>query len=220
MKIIVIEGTDCSGKETQTKLLRERLIKEGYSCEYFSFPAYDSPTGKIVGGPYLGKGEISSSYFKEGATNLDAKISSLYFAADRKYNINNVLSSDADFYILDRYISSNLAHQGSKLPKKEDRLKFYDFINNLEYDLLELPKADITVLLHMPYEKTSELKKNRNSLDEHEKDAKHLQLAETTYLELSDLYNWSKVSCVKDDEIRSIEEIGEDVYNIIMNKKR
>ena len=81
-KIIVIEGTDCSGKETQSKLLENKLIEIGLKCIRFEFPNYDSPTGKIVGGAYLGKEEISKSLFAEGAPNVDPYIACLYYAAD------------------------------------------------------------------------------------------------------------------------------------------
>ena len=84
-KLIVIEGTDCSGKETQSKLLLERLKKEGFKIEAFAFPNYNSPTGRIIGECYLGKSE--NAVFPEGAPAVDPKVSSLYYAADRKYNI-------------------------------------------------------------------------------------------------------------------------------------
>ena len=115
-KIIVIEGTDCSGKQTQSQLLIERLKKDGYKCVSLSFPCYDTPTGKIVGGAYLGKPEICESFF-ENAVKLDPKIACLYYAADRKYNIGKVLDYiDKGYYvILDRYVTSNLAHQGCKI---------------------------------------------------------------------------------------------------------
>ena len=89
-KLIVIEGTDCSGKETQSKLLEERLKKEGKKVVRFDFPMYDSPTGKIIGGAYLGKPEIGKSIFPEGAVNVDPYITCLYFAADRKYNMPKI----------------------------------------------------------------------------------------------------------------------------------
>ena len=84
-KIILIEGTDCSGKETQSKMLIDALKEEGYQVESFDFPHYDSPTGRIIGGPYLGKKEICDGWFPEGAANVDAKVASLYYAADRRY---------------------------------------------------------------------------------------------------------------------------------------
>ena len=92
-KLIVIEGTDCSGKETQTKMLTKRLEKENIACVRLCFPNYDSPTGKIVGGPYLGKDYICEGWFPEGAANVDPKVSSLYYAADRKYNVKNIEES-------------------------------------------------------------------------------------------------------------------------------
>ena len=90
-KIIVIEGTDCSGKETQTSLLVQSLRREGRKIERLSFPAYETPTGKIVGGPYLGKKHICEGYFPEGAANVDPKVASLYYAADRRYNRDKIL---------------------------------------------------------------------------------------------------------------------------------
>ena len=216
-KIIVIEGTDCSGKETQSKLLEKRLGLEGYKVKRFGFPMYDTPTGKIVGGCYLGKPEIGPGYFEEGAPNVDPMVSCLYYAADRKYNFKEIEKYLKDDYyvILDRYTTSNLAHQGGKILDKDERFEMYQWIDKLEYWLLRLPKPDITIFLHMPYDKALELKKNRESLDENEKSEEHLKHAEEAYIELSELYNWNRVECVKDDEIRSIEDINDEIFKII-----
>ena len=216
-KIIVIEGTDCSGKETQSKLLEKRLGLEGYKVKRFGFPMYDTPTGKIVGGCYLGKPEIGPGFFEEGAPNVDPMVSCLYYAADRKYNFKEIEKYLKDDYyvILDRYTTSNLAHQGGKILDKDERFEMYQWIDKLEYWLLRLPKPDITIFLHMPYDKALELKKNRESLDENEKSEEHLKHAEEAYIELSELYNWNRVECVKDDEIRSIEDINDEIFKII-----
>ena len=85
-KIIVIEGTDGSGKETQSKKIEEHYKNEGLKVKTYSFPEYSSPTGKIVGGSYLGKPEIGDSVFPETSANVDPLVSSLYYAADRRYN--------------------------------------------------------------------------------------------------------------------------------------
>lgn len=216
-KIIVIEGTDCSGKETQSKLLVKRLTEMGKKCACFSFPMYDTPTGRIVGGAYLGKPEICAGYFEEGAPNVDPKVSCLYYAADRKYNIDKALKLlDEGYYVfLDRYTTSNLAHQGSKIKDKDERFNMYQWIDKLEYWLLQLPKPDKTIFLHVPYEVSCELKKNRENLDENEKSPGHLQGAERAYLELVELYNWDKIECVKDGVLRSIENINDELLNII-----
>ena len=216
-KLIVIEGTDCSGKETQTKLLMTRLREEGINVNNFSFPNYNSPTGKIIGGPYLGKEHICPSYFEEGASNVDPKVASLYYAADRKYNIDklNFLLDNGANLILDRYIYSNMAHQGGKLETKEERDAMYDWLYNLEFNLLELPKPDIAIYLHMPTEKTSLLKKNREELDGHEKDENHLKHAEIAYSELAKKYGFKTIECTYNNKIKSIESINDEVYKIV-----
>ena len=121
-KLIVIEGTDCSGKETQSKLLVKKLNAMGLKAINLSFPMYDTPTGRIAGGPILGKKEIGECWFSEGPVFLDPKVFCLYLAADRKYNfpkIQNYL--DQGYYvILDRYVSSNMAHQGAKIEDPDD----------------------------------------------------------------------------------------------------
>ncbi len=218
-KIIVIEGTDCSGKETQSKMLLDRLNNEGLNSLYMTFPAYDTPTGKIVGGSYLGKESIGPCLFPEGAVNVDAKVASLYYAADRLYN-KPVIEEKLNDYnlIIDRYVESNMAHQGSKIMDKEKRLEMYNFLSRLEYDLLKLPRPDITIFLYMPYEQACILKKNRTELDQHELNPDHLKHAEECYLELSKLHNYIKIDCVKDGVIRSKEDISEEVYQKVKSK--
>ncbi len=215
-KIIVIEGTDCSGKETQSKLLCEKLKNMGYKVATMSFPDYESPTGKIVGGCYLGKEEISPCLFEEGAVNVEPEIASLYYAADRRYHLNTILKlkEENDYLIIDRYISSNMAHQGSKIIDDEERYHIYQFIDKLEYWLLHLPKPDMTVFLHMPLEYSKQLKKNRASLDQHELDDNYLKQSEKAYIELSQMYNWETIECVEDDKIKTIEQINEEILNL------
>lgn len=216
-KFIVIEGTDCSGKETQSKLLVEKLNNMGKKAIRVTFPNYESPTGKIVGGPYLGKEEISPCWFPEGACNVDPKVISLYYAADRKYNekeIRKYLEEDY-FVICDRYTSSNMAHQGSKIRNDDERFNMYQWIDKLEFWLLGLPKPDKTIFLHVPYSYAFELKKNRISLDEHEKNEEHLKNSEVAYLELSSFYNWSTISCIQEEKMRTIEDINEEIISNI-----
>ncbi len=216
-KFIVIEGTDCSGKETQSKLLVEKLNKMGYKAVRVTFPKYDTPTGKIVGGPYLGKKEISECWFPEGAVNLDPKVASLYYAADRKYNIPEIIKylDDGYFVICDRYVSSNMAHQGSKIRDDEERFHMYEWIDKLEFWLLGLPKPDKTIFLHVPYTIAECLKKNRESLDQHETNQEYLKNSETAYIELAALYNWQNINCIKDNKIRDIEDINKEIIECL-----
>ena len=220
-KLIVIEGTDCSGKETQSNLLIEKLKKESIRIEKFSFPNYNSPTGKIIGGPYLGKSYICEGWFEEGAPNVDPKVSALYYAADRLYNIDkiNFLLENGVNVILDRYVFSNMAHQGGKIENEKERNEMYEWLENLEFNLLNLPKPDIGLFLHMPFECSLELKKNREEeLDQNEKDKNHLINAENAYKEVAKKYNFYTIECNEGTRIKTIEEINDDLYNHVINK--
>ena len=224
-KLITIEGTDCSGKETQTNLLIKRLRDEGYQVQNFSFPNYNSPTGKIIAGPYLGKEGFDPCYFEEGPTKVDPKVASLYYAADRKYNIGKIVFLLQQGYnvILDRYIYSNMAHQGGKIEDKEKRIKMYEWLDKLEFDLMELPKPDLTIFLHMPLDVAEELKSHRKEKpDGHEKDKNYLKQAETAYLELAQKYKFITIECSKNGKPKKIEEINDEVYKQVkpMLRKR
>ena len=214
-KFIVIEGTDCSGKETQNKLIEKRLKKEGINFIRFSFPMYDTPTGKIIGDYYLGK--KGKSIFKEGAVAVDPHIAVLYYAADRKYNITKALEyyNKGYYIILDRYTSSNQAHQGSKIDNQDERFNMYQWIDKLEYWLLGLPKPDKTIFLHVPSIYVKNLLNSRKELDDHEKDFEYLEKSEKAYIELSELYGWNKIECVKDQNLKTIEEINNEILDII-----
>ena len=208
-KIIVIEGIEGSGKETQSKLLVEALNKMGIKSIEFSFPMYDTPTGKIFKEYFLN----NNNYFQEGYENLDPELVCLYTAADRKYNINKINKYLLDDYIvvINRYTSSNMANQGSKYEDSEDRFYMYQWIDKLEYWLLKLPKPDYTILLNMPYKYNKQI-----SFDflKEEKDSKVLR----AYKELSELYNWDVIDCVFDNKEKTIEEIHKEIIELLKSK--
>lgn len=219
-KIVVIEGTDGSGKETQSKLLESYLIKKGLKVKRYSFPIYSSATGKIVGGPYLGKKEISDSYFEETSALVDPLVSSLYYAADRRYNFLNEIEDEIsknDIVILDRYTTSNMGHQAGKASNKKDRDKILKFIEYLEFELCELPRPDMVIFLHMPFEAAKELRKDRVSGDGNENNPEHLKKAEKNYCDIAKMYDWKYINCLRSDkfesltDIKTIEEISDEV---------
>lgn len=216
-KLIVIEGTDCSGKETQSTLLIKSLRDSGIQVEHFSFPNYDSPTGKIIAGPYLGNSLFGDSWFLNGPVKVDPKVAALYYAADRKYNIHRItwLLEHGIHVILDRYVYSNMAHQGCKISDEIERNNMYEWLESLEFNLLELPRPDIAMFLHMPTDKVATLLQNREILDGNEKDISYLHDAERSYLELSKKYNFKIINCSVDDEIRTIENIHEEIINYV-----
>lgn len=216
-KILIIEGTDCSGKETQTKMLVERLKNENYNVGTLDFPQYSSPTGRIIGGPYLGKPEICEGWFKQGANEVDPKVASLYYAADRRYHLDTILNlkKENDILVLDRYVYSNMAHQAGKIRDFYERHKMYRFLEKLEFELLSLPKPDKVVFLYMPLEGANILREGRGNLDEHEKSLDNQINAINTYLELVELYGFDKINCMKNDTIKSREEVHEEVYKLV-----
>ncbi len=213
--LITIEGVDCSGKETQSKLLAQRLIAEGKKVARFSFPFYGSATGDIVANPYLGKD--GNSYFKEGASHVDPYVASLYFAADRKYNfaqIEDALKNN-DVVIFDRYIYSNMAHQGCKMDEKAQE-KFFDFISTLEFDMLGLPRPDVSLFLDVPLELVEQLKAARAERpDDHERDKNHLKKAKQTYGKIIEKFGLKQINCAKEGKMRMPEDIALEVYSKI-----
>ncbi len=206
-KLIVIEGSDYTGKQTQTEILVRALKELGYKSISFSFPNYNSPTGKIIGEAYLGKN--GPSFFQEGIQNVEPKISSLYYAADRAYNIPaiNKYLDEGYIVVLNRYVESNMAYQGGKIKDIKERLAMYDWLDNLEFVLLNLPRPNLVIYLYMPYEKICEFKKAKNEIA----NVTLLRLAETAYLELSSIYDYEKIDCFDGEILRPINEMGEEI---------
>lgn len=227
-RLIVIEGTDCSGKETQSKLLVERLKKDGVKVAEMSCPMYDTPTGKIVGACLLGKPHMCKellqtehSFFPEGGGNVDSLTALAYYAADRRYNLPIITKYLSEGYtlIIDRYVTSNMAHRGGMILDNQERLKMYQKIDTLEYEIMELPRPNKTILLYMPYEYACILKRRRAELpDEAESNEEYLRLGEKAYLELADIYNYDIINCVENERIRPITEISEEVYRLVREK--
>ena len=213
-KIIVIEGVNDSGKETQSKLLAKTLKEEGYKVVEFSFPMYKSPTGKIFKNCVLGKD--GNGYFEEGYENLDPYVVCLYTAADRKYHKEKIEKYLRDDYIviLNRYTSSNMAHQGSRYSDSEERFYMYQWIDKLEYWLLKLPKPDCTILLKVPAKYLNQLDEKQVAFNFQE-DIFDQDSVLKAYIELSELYNWDSIDCVSNNKMKSVEEIHEEIMKIV-----
>lgn len=217
-KLIVIEGTDCSGKETQARLLVKRLNEMGKKAVYMKFPRYDTPTGEIIAKNILGKPDYGKCTFEEGTTNIPPKVAALYYAADRLYNVNliNEELNKGTIIIMDRYVESNMGHQAAKFDNEQDKIEMILWLEHLEYGMLELPKPDKVIFLYLPYQYGEELRTKRSEpLDGAEKDKNHLINAEKTYFLMSERFSFDKIDCVKDNNIKSIEEINNELYSII-----
>jgi len=226
-KIIVIEGTDGSGKQTQTERLKERLEKEGYKVYTTSFPNYQSDSSAAVR-MYL-NGQI-----KPNATDVSAKAASIFYAVDRyityKKEIEPVYEDGKYVIVLDRYVASNIIHQGAKLiaaiPDEEQRKQelsgFIKWLDGIEQEDFGIPRADIVIYLKVPLDYTTALRAKRankitggEKQDIHESDNSHLKNASESGELAAELLNWEVIDCVKDSEMRTIEDIAEEIWERI-----
>ena len=217
-KLFVIDGTDGSGKQTQFNKLQERLKKDGIDFRVVSFPNYDSPSSGLVK-MYL------SGEFGENAKDVSPYIASTFYAGDR---YATYITGYKDYYekggiiLADRYTTANMVHQAGKIQDKEEREKFLNWLWDFEFNLYRLPIPTEVFFLNMPVEKSLELIKDRENKfthtekkDIHERDKNHLIDAYNAACYVSKKYNWYEVKCVKENKIRTIEDIHEEIYNEI-----
>lgn len=216
--LIAVDGVDASGKQTQSELLYERIKNEGYKVRLVSFPAYEMPSSTLV------KMYLNGDFGKD-PDSVNAYAASVFFAADRyasyKMDWESVYNSGG-IIIADRYVSSNMIHQASKL--KSGKEQFLDWLFDLEYVKLGLPEPDLTVFLDMPIEYGLELMKTRankitgnSQKDIHESNEAYLKQSYDNALFVAQKYNWEKIMCVNDSGIKSIKDIHEEIYLKIKN---
>lgn len=217
-KLIVIEGVDSSGKATQTKILFETLKEKGFDVVSVEFPNYKSDSSALVK-MYL------NGTFGKNADDVNPYTASAFFAVDRVASYitdwKNHLE-DGKIVIADRYTTSNLIHQASKINDINQKDKFLDWISDFEYEKLCLPKPDLTIFLDMPVPYAKKLMEKRlnkidnsNTLDIHEADTEYLMHSYDNALYVANKFNWHKISCVKNDNIRSIEDISKEIFETV-----
>ncbi len=214
-KLFVIDGTDGSGKQTQFEKLKESLSKEGIEYKIVSFPNYNSPSSSLV------KMYLSGEFGKD-AKKISPYIASTFYAADRYATFQTGYKEyyeNGGILLADRYTTANMVHQAGKIEDKKERKKFLDWLWDFEFNLYGLPVPTKVFFLNMPVEKSLELIKNRENKfthdtkkDIHESDAKHLLDSYHAACEVAKDYNWYEVQCVKNNEIRTIEDIHKEIY--------
>ena len=212
-KLIVIDGIDGSGKATQAELLAQTLELEGYKVVSISFPQYESkssgPLEQYLAGEY--------GYVKPEAT-------SILYAVDRfdaSNKIKQALESGA-MVIADRYVTANAGHQGAKIADQSERVKFYRWLDNLEYGIFESPKPDLNIILHMPAVVAQQLIQARDKNPEtmKPKGAKvlleNLQVTEQIYLEIASLFpNMKTIECVDGKRLLTPKDISNKVWEMV-----
>ena len=215
-KLIVIEGTDGSGKSTQFRMLSEHLERDGRAFKHIVFPRYDQESSALIR-MYLG-GEFGSK-----PSDVNAYAASSFYAADRyaSYKMDwGQWYENGGLVLSDRYTTSNAVHQASKEPK-EDQEKYLHWLYDFEYDKLKLPCPDLVIYLDVPTDFTEKMMRAREaatntSADIHEQDLDYLATCRRTGKAAAAYYGWTVINCVKDDQMRSIEDIHEEIYRHVL----
>lgn len=215
--LIVIEGIDGSGKQTQTDKIYGRLCAEGKKVRKIRFPDYDSDSSALVkmylGGAFGSKPEDVSPYVASSFYAVD-RIASYLRDWKTDYNEGSII-------IADRYTTSNAVHQAGKLDE-DKRSDYLNWLFDFEYNILGLPKPDKVIFLDMPPQFGAMLISGRDNKitngsekDIHEKDSKHMIHSYNNALWVAKKYGWKIVGCVQDEKLRPVEDINDEIYKII-----
>jgi dTMP kinase len=214
--LIVLEGSDGSGKGTQFNLLSERLKAAGYDVAVYDFPRYENESSYFVR-QYL-NGKFGP------AAEVKPYTASLFYALDR-YEAAKDIRADLDagkVVLCNRYVGSNMAHQGAKFGDPAEQRGFFVWEDNLEYELLNIPRPDISLFLRVPADVSYKLisqKKQRGytdkSHDEHEADIEFLKKSVATYDVLCRLFpkDFAAIECSQDGQLLSIPQISNLIWD-------
>lgn len=217
-KLIVIDGTDGSGKATQVRELVNRFTQEGSQVRTLDFPQYTEFFGSLIGECLAGKhGDFAQ---------LSPKIASALYAADR-FDASSKIKQWLDsghVVILDRYVSANQIHQGGKIKDEVERQEFLKWLDHMEHGIFNIPRPDLIIYLDVPIEVTQRLLKEKSAntkkiykdtVDLHEDNLEHLSAAKESGLKMiSSGNNWHRVQCYEDGSLLSISTIHERIWEI------
>jgi dTMP kinase len=215
-KLIVIEGTDGSGKSTQFKLMAQRLEQENTPFRRLVFPRYSQESSALIR-LYLG------GAFGTKPGDVNAYAASAFYAVDRFASYKDDWGqwyNDGGLIFSDRYTTSNAVHQASKEPE-EKQADFLGWLYDFEYDKLGLPRPDLTIYLDVPTAYTEQLMRAREaatgtSADIHEQDLGYLATCREMGRTAAEYYGWTVIHCVRDGKMRSIEDIHEEILGHVM----
>ena len=216
-KLIVIEGTDGSGKSTQFRLLTDKMKEANVDFRNLVFPRYSEESSALIR-MYLG-GEFGTK-----PSDVNAYAASAFYAVDRYASYKQDWGQwyeDGGLILSDRYTTSNAVHQTSKEPEA-NRAEFLRWLYEFEYDKLGLPRPDLVIYLDVPTDFTEKLMRHREqdtgtTADIHEKDLAYLATCRQIGRTAAEYYGWTVIQCVKDGQMRTIEDIHQEIYAHVMN---
>ena len=218
-KFIVLEGTDGSGKTEQFKLLVKRLKREGILAKTFDFPQYSKESSFFV------KQYLNGAY--GGWKDVGPYKASIFYAMDR-FDISPEIKrwlSEGRFIISNRYVASNMGHQGGKIVNKKRRLEYFKWLYQIEYKILEIPIPSKTIILHVPPRVSIELVRKKGpreyeggiKKDIHDQDLKHLRQAEKSYLDMAKTFprDFHLIECAPKGKLLPILQIHKMIWNYV-----
>ena len=213
-KLIVIDGIDGSGKETQTRLLKEYFEENGKSVRKISFPDYEKPSSALVK-MYL-NGEIGK------ASDINVYAASGFYAADRYISYKTDWEKDVnekDYIVADRYTTSNIIHQMVRLDKTE-RKSYIEWLYDYEYGKMGLPSPDLIIYLDMPPKITRKLIEKRYNGDNNKKDIlesdyEYMEQCRESALYAAEKLNWQVIPCFEEEEPLEIRDIQKQIRNCV-----
>ena len=216
-KLIVLEGIDGSGKSAQYRRLCSRFEEEGIAFRHIVFPRYDQESSALIR-MYLG------GAFGERPADVNAYAASTFYAVDRYASYRTDWGTDYEnggLILSDRYTTSNAVHQGSKLPESE-LPAFFDWLYDLEYGKLGLPKPDLVIYLDVDLETSlarmkQRQEKNSTKADIHEKDVDYLRRCLHTADMAAEYYGWKRIPFLKDGAERDVDEKNDEIYDLILS---
>ena len=214
-KLIVIEGTDGSGKSTQFRLLSEHLSQDAVTFKHIVFPRYSEESSALIR-MYLG------GQFGTKPTDVNAYAASSFYAVDRyaSYKMDwGKWYEEGGLVLSDRYTTSNAVHQASK-ETGEARDRFLHWLYDFEYEKLGLPRPDLVIYLDVPTDYTEKLLRHREQdtntqADIHEKDMQYLATCRESGRAAAKYYGWQVIQCVKDGAMRTMEDIHNEIYTAV-----
>jgi len=218
--LVIIEGSDSSGKATQTEMLYNKLTNKKYNVKKIDFPNYKSESSALVK-MYL-NGDFGSS-----AGDVNPYVASTFYAVDRFASFKKEwgkLYNEGYIIISDRYVTSNMIHQGAKITDQNLKNEYLSWLWDLEYKKFSLPVPDCVFFLDMPPEYSIKLMESRNNKitgeaqkDIHEKDYNYLIASYNNSREIAQKYKWTRIECVENGKIKSIDKIHDEVYSRLIS---
>ena len=215
-RFYVIEGTDASGKTTQFNLLAERFVKEGYDVVTFDFPQYDKDSSFFV------REYLAGKYGQ--ADEVGPYTSSVFYALDR-YAAKDAIKEALDagkIVLSNRFVGSNMAHQGTKFPKAEERRGFFIWEDNLEFQMLQIPRPTASIVLRVDAETSMQLIELRaeeedRAKDIHEANKSHLERSVQVYDDLCALFpqDFVRIDCVRSNTLMTRHQVHDLVWSAV-----